>query len=110
MTKRMRRELLAVAAFALVLRLPVVLDGWFGADKIKHLVMIAAVQSFAYSVAQASGADRGDAMRISLATAAAAGLGREIYDGRVKQRFSVTDLVWDGAGIAAATAMLRHSK
>jgi uncharacterized protein YfiM (DUF2279 family) len=104
------REWIGVIALLLVLRLPVVIDGWIGADKIKHFVVSVVLQSFTYSAAQAAGAERGDAMRISVATTAAAGVAREIYDGRVKGRFSVSDLIWDGAGIAAASAMLRHSR
>lgn len=110
MSSRRRCELLSLAALALVLRLPIVFDGWFGADKIKHFVVSALLQSVTYSAAQAAGADKGDAMRLSLTTAIAAGVAREIYDARVKQRLSIPDLVWDAGGVAAATTMLRHTR
>lgn len=110
MTSSRRAVLSATFCAMLIFRLPVVIDGWLGADKIKHFMVSAFMQSITYSAAQAAGVDRGDAMRISIAVTAASGLGREIYDGRVKGRFSVSDLVWDGAGIGAATVMLRHTR
>lgn len=110
MIARRRTQLATVAALVMVLRLPFTVDGWLGSDKIKHFVVSAVLQSFTYSAAQAAGVDRGDAMRISISVTAAAGIGREAYDGRVKGRFSVSDLVWDGAGIAGATLMLRHTR
>lgn len=105
-----RRQWIAVLTLTLALRLPLVSDGWFGPDKLKHFFMTAVIQSFAYSAAQAAGAERGDAMRIGLAAAGVAAVGREVYDARVKQRFSIPDLVWGGGGSLAATAMLRHTK
>jgi uncharacterized protein YfiM (DUF2279 family) len=105
-----RRQWVAMLTLAVAFRLPLVNDGWFGPDKLKHFFMTAVLQSFAYSAAQAAGADSGDAMRIGLAAAGVAAVGREIYDARSKQRFSIPDLVWDAGGGVAATAMLRHTR
>lgn len=110
MSTAARRQWIALLTLTLTFRLPLVSDGWFGPDKLKHFLMTAVVQSFAYSAAQAAGADRGDAMRIGLAAAGVAAVGREVYDARTKQRFSIPDLVWDAGGSVAATAMLRHTK
>lgn len=112
MTNRRWWELASapVLALVLVLRVPLVSDGWLGADKLKHFFITAFVQSLTYSAAQAAGADRGDAMRASIAVAAGVAIGREVYDGRVKGRFSIPDLVWDAGGSLAATAMLRRTK
>lgn len=110
MSTAARRQWIALLTLTLAVRLPFVNDGWFGPDKLKHFLMTAVVQSFAYSAAQAAGADRGDAMRIGLAAAGVAAVGREVYDARTKQRFSIPDLVWDAGGSLAATAMLRHTK
>jgi putative lipoprotein len=110
MRTRVRPDIVAVVALAVTLRLPIVIDGWLGADKIKHFAVSMVLQSFTYSTAQVAGLDRGDAMRASIAVTAAAGLGREIYDGKVKGRFSVSDLVWDAGGLIAATEMLKRTR
>jgi putative lipoprotein len=110
MRTRVRPDIIAVVALTVTLRLPIVIDGWLGADKIKHFMVSMVVQSFTYSTAQAAGMERGDAMRASLAITAVAGLGREIYDGKVKGRFSVSDLVWDAGGMVAATEMLKRTR
>jgi hypothetical protein len=34
---------------------------------------------------------------------------KEVHDRRAGGRFSVRDLAWDAAGIAAASAMLSHT-
>lgn len=99
----------AVAALLLALQLSF-FDGFFGADKVKHFFLTAFIQSLVYSTAQALGADRPDAMRASLGVAAGAAIGREVYDARVKGRFSVPDLLWGAGGMGAASAMLRHTK
>lgn len=83
---------------------------WFGADKVKHFFLSAFAQSVVYASARAAGVERRDALRTSIAAAAVAGIGREVYDARVKARFSVSDLVFDAGGIAAATAMLRGTR
>jgi uncharacterized protein YfiM (DUF2279 family) len=94
----------------LVLRFPLLSDSWFGPDKIKHFFLTAFAQSFLYASARAAGVERDDALRASITAAAAGGIAREIYDARVKGRFSVPDLAFDAAGVWAATAMLRETR
>jgi uncharacterized protein YfiM (DUF2279 family) len=94
----------------LALRFPLLSDGWFGADKIKHFFLTAFAQSFVYASARAAGVERDDALRASIAAAAVGGVAREIYDARVKGRFSVPDLAFGAGGVLAATAMLRETK
>ena len=85
-------------------------DRWFGVDKLKHFVVSALAQSVTYSVLQYAGAPRDAALGGSLATGVALGVGRELHDRRVRGAFSVRDLVWDGAGLGAATLLVRHAE
>ena len=89
-----------------VLLFPLAGDGWFGADKMKHFFMSAFIQSIAYSSARAVGASHDGAFVSATAATVGFGIGREVYDGRVKKAFSYKDLVWDGAGLAAGIALV----
>lgn len=97
-----------LAAVALVF--PLALDGWFGADKMKHFFMSAFIQSMAYSSARAVGASHDGAFVSATAATVGFGVGREIYDGRVKRAFSYKDLVWDGAGLAAGMVLVNNAR
>ncbi len=94
----------------LVLSFPLARDGWFGADKMKHFFMSAFIQSMAYSSARAAGASHDGAFVSATAATVGFGIGREIYDGRVKRAFSYKDLVWDGAGLAAGMALVNKAQ
>lgn len=96
------------ATFALLF--PLATDGWFGADKMKHFFVSAFIQSLAYGSARAVGASHDGAVVSATAVTVGAGLGREIYDGRVKRAFSYKDLVWDGAGLAAGMALVNNAR
>ena len=85
-------------------------DRWFGVDKLKHFVVSALAQSVAYSALQYAGVGHRTAVGGSLAAGAALGVGRELHDRRATGRFSGRDLVWDGAGLVAATALVRHAR
>lgn len=89
---------------------PLALDGWFGADKMKHFFMSVFIQSVAYSSVRAVGASHDGALVSATAVTVGFGLGREIYDGRVKRAFSYKDLVWDGAGLAAGIALVNNAR
>lgn len=93
-----------------VLLFPLALDGWFGADKIKHFFMSAFIQSMAYSSVRAAGASHDGAIVSATAATVGFGVGREIYDGRVKRAFSYKDLVWDGAGLAAGMVLVNNAR
>jgi uncharacterized protein YfiM (DUF2279 family) len=94
-----------VLAFSLGGRQTVPADRWFASDKWMHFAASAVIQGVGYGLARESNG-HGASLRIGAATSAAFGLGREIYDGRVKGRFSKKDLVWHALGTAAAVAAL----
>ena len=94
----------------LALSFPFALDGWFGADKMKHFFMSAFIQSMAYSSVRAAGASHDGAIVSATAATVGFGVGREIYDGRVKRAFSYKDLVWDGAGLAAGMVLVNNAR
>lgn len=94
----------------LALSFPFAVDGWFGADKMKHFFMSAFIQSMAYSSARAVGASHDGAFVSATAATVGFGIGREIYDGRVKRAFSYKDLVWDGAGLAAGIVLVNKAQ
>lgn len=89
---------------------PLALDGWFGADKMKHFFMSAFIQSVTYSSVRAAGASHDGAYLSATAATVGFGIGREIYDGRVKRAFSYKDLVWDGAGLAAGMILVNNAR
>ncbi len=84
-------------------------DSWLGVDKIKHFLVSAFIESVSYSALGVVGVSRGNAQAGAISITAGIGVAREIHDGRVKGLFSARDLVWDGAGIAASTYMLRNT-
>lgn len=94
----------------LLLAFPLAADKWFGVDKMKHFFMSAFIQSMAYSSARAAGASHDGAFVSATAATVGFGIGREIYDGRVKRAFSYKDLVWDGAGLAAGMALVNNAR
>ncbi|CAN5693586.1 hypothetical protein BH23GEM1_BH23GEM1_08280 [soil metagenome] len=100
----------ATRAALLALSFPLAADGWFGADKMKHFFMSAFIQSMAYSSARAVGASHDGAFVSATAATVGLGVGREIYDGRVKRAFSYKDLVWDGMGLAAGMALVNNAR
>jgi putative lipoprotein len=86
-------------------------DPWFGTDKMKHFFLSALVQSLSYSVMQVTTKGSRSSLLLSASAAsAAAGIGKEIHDSRVKGEFSVRDLVWDAAGVGTASLMLSHTR
>lgn len=100
----------ATCAALLALSFPLAVDGWFGADKMKHFFMSAFIQSLTYSSVRAAGASHDGAYLSATAATVGFGVGREIYDGRVKRAFSYKDLVWDGAGLAAGMALVNNAR
>ena len=94
----------------LALIFPLAADKWFGADKMKHFFMSAFIQSLTYSSVRAAGASHDGAYLSATAATVGFGVGREIYDGRVKRAFSYKDLVWDGAGLAAGMVLVNNAR
>jgi uncharacterized protein YfiM (DUF2279 family) len=93
-----------------LLALPPAFNRWFGADKLKHFLMSALVQSAGFSTARTVGLDRAPSQVIGGAAVLAIGLWKERQDRRTKKPFSVEDLVWDAAGGAAAGALLNGTR
>ena len=111
MRKKHGRFLSRHASVALLLlAFPLAADGWFGADKMKHFFMSAFIQSLTYSSVRAAGASHDGAYLSATAATVGFGVGREIYDGRVKRAFSYKDLVWDGAGLAAGMVLVNNAR
>ncbi len=111
MRKTLRRLTSRHASVALLaLTFPLAADKWWGADKMKHFFMSAFIQSMAYSSARAAGASHDGAFVSATAATVGFGVGREIYDGRVKKAFSYKDLVWDGAGLAAGIVLVNKAQ
>lgn len=84
-------------------------DGWFSADKAKHFLSSAFVQSLAYGSLRGLGAGHGTALGGATVTTAAVGVGKEIYDARTGGDPSVRDLAWDAAGAGAVSLLLAHT-
>ena len=102
------RHALAVAALTVALAPP--WKAWFGADKVKHFLMSAFVQSAAFSVSRSAGASREASHAVAGAATATVGVAKELRDKKRGQSFSVPDLAWDAAGAASAAALLNRSR
>lgn len=85
-------------------------DRWFAEDKVQHFFFSFAITNFSYGTARLVGMDRGPATLTAGLTAGAAGVGKEFYDRAHGGRFSLKDLVWDGAGIATGLTLVSHAR
>lgn len=83
-------------------------DAWLGPDKFRHLWMSYAVTAAGFSGVYALGGETDAALTVGVATGAAAGIAKEIYDRHDYGLFSVRDLVADALGITAAYFLLRE--
>lgn len=84
-------------------------DSWLSADKVKHFLTSAFVQSLAYGSLRGVGANHGVALAGATITTAAIGVGKEVYDARTGGDPSVRDLAWDAAGAGAVSLLLAHT-
>ncbi len=84
-------------------------DPWFGEDKFMHFYASAGIcgSSF-YLLERRFGRDAGESALYSVSVTGLIGLGKETYDQIRGGHFSVKDLVWDAAGIAAGYFILVH--
>ncbi len=96
--------------FAGVAPAPAPPDRWFGEDKVQHFFLSFAVTNMSYGTARLLGMDSGPASVTAGITAGAAGIGKEIHDQATGGRFSLKDLVWDGAGIAAGLTLVSNAR
>ena len=84
-------------------------DGWFSADKVKHFLTSAFVQSLAYGSLRGVGASHAASLVGATVTKAAVGVGKDLYDARTGGDPSVRDLAWDAAGAGAVSLLLAHT-
>lgn len=82
-------------------------DRWFAEDKAKHFLSSFAATTIAAGGARMLGVDGKEAAFAGAGAATAIGLWKEVRDTRTPAASaSVKDLIWDGAGIAAGTAVM----
>jgi putative lipoprotein len=101
--------MLPLLALALTLA-PPPRDHWFAADKVKHFLLSAMVESVTYSASRALGADRRPAVMIGAGLTIAVGVGRELHDQHVGKGASGRDLVWDALGGLAAASLMNGTR
>lgn len=81
-------------------------DRLFSEDKWKHLAASFVLTSLAASGARAAGMDAEPSRIAGAAVGMSFGVWKEVRDARAPGgRFSALDLVWDAAGVGAATAV-----
>src|SRR5512146_2978332 len=83
-------------------------DRWFAPDKMKHFFMAAFVQSASFSGMRAVGMTKSSSLAGATVLTAGVSIGKEIHDRRSGGEFSVKDLMWDAAGMAAGAALSEH--
>ena len=85
-------------------------DRWFAPDKMKHFFMAAFVQSASFSGMRAAGMTKSSSLAGATVLTAGVSIGKEIHDRRSGGEFSVKDLMWDAAGMAAGAALSEHTR
>ena len=85
-------------------------DRWLAPDKLKHFFMSAFVQSVSFSALRTARVDHDPALVGASAMTLTVGIGKELYDRRVKGDFSARDLAWDAAGAGAASLLLSRAR
>ena len=95
---------------AVAIQLPNPLDRWFGADKVKHFLMSAMIQSATYSLARSTGSGRTPSQAVAAVATGTVAVMKEVHDRRQRKPFSVEDLVWDAAGGVSAASLLNGTR
>jgi uncharacterized protein YfiM (DUF2279 family) len=85
-------------------------DRWLAADKAKHFIAAAFVQSAAFSAFRTAGLSRTSSIVGATLATSAVSVGKELYDRTNGGTPSLKDLTWDAAGMLAATALLGHTE
>jgi uncharacterized protein YfiM (DUF2279 family) len=85
-------------------------DRWLSPDKAKHFFLAAFVQSVTYSSLRTAGLTGDASLAGASAVSVSASIGKEVRDRRQGGVISAKDLVWDAAGIAAASVVLRRAR
>jgi len=103
-----------IFALALIVRLHAVPDRspdrWFAADKAKHFLVSAFIQSASYAALRAAGAHNGTALAGASVITLSFGVGKEMHDRRAGGPFSPRDLTWDVLGAVAASELLDRTR
>jgi uncharacterized protein YfiM (DUF2279 family) len=85
---------------------PSVPDRWFSVDKAKHFFTAAFVQSVSFGASRTVGLSHSGSLVVATAVTATVSVGKEIYDRGGRGTVSAKDLVWDAAGMVAASELL----
>lgn len=83
-------------------------DRWFGPDKLLHFTTSALIQSVTHSVLRSRGVNYANASWSAAGVTAAAGVGKELWDLKRHDDFSLRDLTWDGIGGATGAVLMRQ--
>jgi uncharacterized protein YfiM (DUF2279 family) len=81
-------------------------DGWFSADKTKHFLASAFVQSVSFSALRSTSMSRSASLEGATAVSGTVGVGKELYDKWFGGDPSLKDLAWDAGGIATVSLLL----
>ena len=85
-------------------------DKWLSSDKVKHFFMAAFVQSGSFGVLRLVGVERSGSLVGASVVSSGFSIGKEIHDAKSGGTASGKDLVWDVAGIIAASAVLNRTE
>ncbi|HVZ77929.1 MAG TPA: hypothetical protein VG818_08110 [Gemmatimonadaceae bacterium] len=83
-------------------------DRWFAADKAKHFLASAAIETGGYAMMRGVQATRQQSLFAASVATAAAGIGKEVMDRRGGGEFSLRDLAWDAVGGVTMGIAFRH--
>ncbi len=83
-------------------------DRWFGPDKLWHFTASALIQSATHGVLRSRGVSYANASWSAAGVTAAAGIGKELWDLRRRDDFSLRDLAWDGIGGTTGAVLMRQ--
>lgn len=82
-------------------------DRWLAEDKLRHFALSFAATEMTYGGARLI-LDHDAALPAAAATALALGIAKELRDQRAGGPFSLRDLAWDLAGVAAGVALVHN--
>jgi len=84
-------------------------DRWLAEDKLKHFTMSYGITMFAYAGGRML-ADHNTSTALAIGAGVTAGILKEFYDRSRDKPFSLRDLTWDVAGIAAGYALIKNAR
>ncbi|MCX5763690.1 MAG: hypothetical protein NTU67_03545 [Gemmatimonadetes bacterium] len=84
-------------------------DRWFGPDKLLHFTASALIQSVAHTALRSRGMTYANASWSAAGVTAVAGIGKELWDLKRHDDFSLRDLTWDVVGGASGAVLMRQA-